>query len=87
MLQHTDLISVAEIAKKPLYRVTCGDIGTKADEVEKAGTRKMTLWWSSTHIVTVSGDGSPTRKDMGMRLECLEAIFHNWMLTARSCST
>lgn len=28
-------ISVAEVAKKPLYRVTCGDIGTKAEEVEK----------------------------------------------------
>jgi AAA+ superfamily predicted ATPase len=27
--------SVAEFAKKPLYRVTCGDIGTKAEEVEK----------------------------------------------------
>nr|XP_036576490.1 ATPase [Colletotrichum truncatum]KAF6783246.1 ATPase [Colletotrichum truncatum] len=27
--------SVAEIARKPLYKVTCGDIGTKADEVEK----------------------------------------------------
>ncbi|KAI7776596.1 hypothetical protein LA080_004746 [Diaporthe eres] len=27
--------SVAEVAKKPLYRVTCGDIGTKAEEVEK----------------------------------------------------
>lgn len=26
---------MAEIAKKPLYRVTCGDIGTNADEVEK----------------------------------------------------
>ncbi|PPJ58243.1 hypothetical protein CBER1_08263 [Cercospora berteroae] len=26
--------SVAEIAKKPLYRVTCGDIGTKPEEVE-----------------------------------------------------
>ncbi|KAG8670924.1 hypothetical protein FPOAC1_004159 [Fusarium poae] len=26
--------SVAEIAKKPLYRVTCGDIGTKVEEVE-----------------------------------------------------
>ncbi|KAF2994709.1 hypothetical protein E8E13_003158 [Curvularia kusanoi] len=25
---------VAEIAKKPLYRVTCGDVGTKAEEVE-----------------------------------------------------
>ena len=29
------LISVAEIAEKPLYRVTCGDIGTDAQEVEK----------------------------------------------------
>ncbi len=27
--------SVAEIAKKPLYRVTCGDIGTKPEEVER----------------------------------------------------
>ncbi|KAK2779387.1 AAA family ATPase [Colletotrichum kahawae] len=27
--------SVAEIAKKPLYRVTCGDIGTQAQDVEK----------------------------------------------------
>lgn len=27
--------SVAEIAEKPLYRVTCGDIGIKADEVER----------------------------------------------------
>lgn len=27
--------SVAELTKKPLYRVTCGDIGTNADEVEK----------------------------------------------------
>lgn len=27
--------SVAELAEKPLYRVTCGDIGTKPDEVEK----------------------------------------------------
>lgn len=29
------IVSVAEIAKKPLYRVTCGDIGTKAEDVEK----------------------------------------------------
>lgn len=27
--------SVAEIAEKPLYRVTCGDLGTKATDVEK----------------------------------------------------
>ena len=27
--------SVAEVAKKPLYRVTCGDIGTDAESVEK----------------------------------------------------
>lgn len=26
---------VAEIAEKPLYRVTCGDVGTKAEDVEK----------------------------------------------------
>jgi DNA polymerase III delta prime subunit len=27
--------SVAEIAEKPLYRVTCGDLGTQAKDVEK----------------------------------------------------
>ena len=27
--------SVAELAEKPLYRVTCGDVGTKAEDVEK----------------------------------------------------
>lgn len=27
--------SVAEMAEKPLYRVTCGDVGTKAEDVEK----------------------------------------------------
>lgn len=27
--------SVAEIAERPLYRVTCGDVGTKAEEVER----------------------------------------------------
>ncbi|KAL3456759.1 hypothetical protein BJX64DRAFT_32952 [Aspergillus heterothallicus] len=27
--------SVAELTRKPLYRVTCGDIGTNPDEVEK----------------------------------------------------
>jgi len=27
--------SVAEFAEKPLYRVTCGDIGTEAESVEK----------------------------------------------------
>lgn len=31
----TRTTSVAEIAKKPLYRVTCGDIGTEAADVEK----------------------------------------------------
>ena len=27
--------TVAEIAEKPLYRVTCGDIGTQPEKVEK----------------------------------------------------
>jgi hypothetical protein len=29
------VISVAELAEMPLYRVTCGDIGTNAEAVEK----------------------------------------------------
>jgi hypothetical protein len=27
--------SVAELARKPLYRVTCGDIGTSVDAIDK----------------------------------------------------
>jgi hypothetical protein len=30
----TCIDSVAEFAEKPLYRVTCGDIGTNAEQVE-----------------------------------------------------
>ncbi|KAH8678493.1 P-loop containing nucleoside triphosphate hydrolase protein [Xylariales sp. PMI_506] len=36
--------SVAEIAEKPLYRVTCGDIGTKAEDVEKAIPLTENYW-------------------------------------------
>ena len=38
--------SMAEIARKPLYRVTCGDIGTKLEDTEKvrlSTTMKMTV--------------------------------------------
>ena len=39
MQQHANPVpsthSVAEIAEKPLYRVTCGDIGTDPDSVER----------------------------------------------------
>lgn len=34
--------SVAELANKPLYRVTCGDIGTNPEAVEKY--LKHVLW-------------------------------------------
>jgi len=36
-----DKSSVAEMAEKPLYRVTCGDIGTKPEEVEKVCIREL----------------------------------------------
>ncbi|TEA19766.1 ATPase family AAA domain-containing protein 3B [Colletotrichum sidae] len=35
--------TVAEIAEKPLYRVTCGDIGTEAQDVERYLTSVMYL--------------------------------------------
>ena len=37
------LISVAEIAEMPLYRVTCGDVGTSADMVERYLNNVLTL--------------------------------------------
>ncbi|KAF2736242.1 P-loop containing nucleoside triphosphate hydrolase protein [Polyplosphaeria fusca] len=38
--------SVAELARKPLYRVTCGDIGTKPEDVERY--LKRVLWLGKT---------------------------------------
>jgi hypothetical protein len=38
MIVHTSGLlndSVAELARKPLYRVTCGDIGTNVDAIDK----------------------------------------------------
>ena len=34
---------VAEMAEKPLFRVTCGDVGTKAEDVEKYLTSVFNL--------------------------------------------
>ena len=50
------LISVAEIAEMPLYRVTCGDIGTSADMVEKYLNNVLTLgkeWNCGMNIITL----------------------------------
>jgi len=44
---NANLCSVAEYARKPLYRVTCGDIGTKPEEVErhlKMALHLGTIW-------------------------------------------
>jgi len=35
MLRSDTVFSVAELAEMPLYSVTCGDIGTKPEVVEK----------------------------------------------------
>lgn len=35
---------VAEIAEKPLYRVTCCDVGTKAEQVEKYLESVLLSW-------------------------------------------
>lgn len=35
LVELTAVSSVAELAEKPLYRVTCGDIGTEVDDVER----------------------------------------------------
>ncbi|KAF2112712.1 hypothetical protein BDV96DRAFT_580284 [Lophiotrema nucula] len=45
--------SVAELARKPLYRVACGDIGTRPDDVERQ--LKRSLWlaeqWDSVVLL------------------------------------
>ena len=57
--------SVAEIAEKPLYRVTCGDIGTRADDVEKYLQTVLYLGkiWNcgkSEEIIIERAQGRPT---------------------------
>ena len=57
--------SVAEIAEKPLYRVTCGDIGTRADDVEKYLQTVLYLGkiWNcgkSEEIIIEHAQGRPT---------------------------
>jgi len=37
-------LSVAEIAEKPLYRVTCGDLGTKATECREVYADRPLPW-------------------------------------------
>ncbi|KAK0761359.1 hypothetical protein N5P37_006309 [Trichoderma harzianum] len=44
--------SVAEIAKKPLYRVTCGDIGTSAQDVENM---KRTFFYNNENFTILNG--------------------------------
>lgn len=48
--------SVAEIAEMPLYRVTCGDIGTTTEAVEKYLETILHLgktWNCGTHFPTL----------------------------------
>lgn len=52
------LYSVAEIAEMPLYRVTCGDIGTNADAVERYLNNVLYLgktWNCGKSRIVVSG--------------------------------
>ena len=49
-------VSVAELAEMPLYRVTCGDVGTSADMVETYLNNVLTLgkeWNCGTNIVNL----------------------------------
>ena len=36
--------SIAEEQERPLYRVTCGDVGTQPTEVENVSPRKLPQW-------------------------------------------
>lgn len=73
----TKSTSVAEIAEKPLYRVTCGDIGTDPEAVEKVCLILLPDQQGSYHkrgqLLTflVFGDGSPFGQDLGLRFVTL----------------
>jgi len=47
--------SVAEFANKPLYRVTCGDIGTKPEDAEKYLTSVLYLCKIWDCVVLLNG--------------------------------
>lgn len=46
--------SVAEIAQRPLYRVTCGDIGTKAEDVENVSDKSRTWVFTIYTLMRIS---------------------------------
>lgn len=51
------LYSVAELAEKPLYRVTCGDIGTDAEKAEEYLNQVLYLakkWDCGRHLFPVT---------------------------------
>ncbi|KAK7728672.1 hypothetical protein SLS63_006533 [Diaporthe eres] len=73
------LHGVAEIAQRPLYRVTCGDIGTKAEDVESLSSwMRQTSSWSSGILILTSNrvgildEAFKSRIQLNLRYKTLE---------------
>ncbi len=57
--------SIADQQERPLYRVTCGDIGTEPAEVERVSTDHLQNWF----IEASTGSNSLFRQYLGAVLE------------------
>ena len=76
------LVSVAELVEKPLYRVTCGDIGTTPGDVEKV--------WPSADIYPRYKPNIPSilrpffalaKSGAAVSISCLLSIFASYRMT------
>jgi SpoVK/Ycf46/Vps4 family AAA+-type ATPase len=69
--------SVAELAKRPLYRVTCGDIGTEPQAVEEY--LKSVLWiggvWGCVVLLDEADVFLEERTKMDMQRNALVSVF------------
>ncbi|KAF4426998.1 ATPase family AAA domain-containing protein FIGL1 [Colletotrichum fructicola] len=69
--------SVAELAEKPLYRVTCGDIGTDPEKVEKYLESVLFIGsaWQAVVLLDESDVFLEEREKMDLKRNALVSVF------------
>jgi AAA+ superfamily predicted ATPase len=69
--------SVAEIAERPLYRVTCGDVGTDAESVERylKAVLDMGTRWGSVVLLDEADIFLEERSKMDLQRNALVSVF------------
>jgi hypothetical protein len=77
--------SVAEVAQRPLYRVTCGDVGTNAQDVEEVFSMLCTDLWLQTDTRSILRLLCSWEKYGDVVCHCSHQIFDILLTSAISC--